>query len=195
MPLKTLLGSEEESVGTLVTVELGAVAHRSSVLSESLDRALEAFTLCNCSSVDLVALCEDISLDLVAELIICSVFKFEFLYVLFDLYAGLVEVTLHRLAYAVAVSNFLLAALVNCGDACLRLAEADLNCFVAVVLNGLDLCYDTGACLENCYRDECSVFPEDLSHADLGSHNSFLHLLPLSAGLRRLNLFLRSVFL
>ena len=111
-----------------MTVELGTVAHRSSVLSESLDCALEAFTFGNCSSVDLVAFCEDVSLDLVAELVLCSVFKLEFLYVLLNSNASLVEVALHSLANAVAVSNFLLAVLVDCGDSFLSLTEAYLNC-------------------------------------------------------------------
>ena len=28
---------------------------------------------------------------------------------------------------------------------------------------------DTRTCLENCYRNECAVFCEDLSHSDFGS--------------------------
>ena len=118
------------SVGTLVAMELGTVSHRSSVLSQSLDCALEAFTLGNCSRVDLVAFREDIGLDLIAELIICSVFKLEFLYVLSDRYAGLFEVALHSLAHTVAVSNLFFAALVNCGDSLFRLAVADLDCLI-----------------------------------------------------------------
>ena len=142
------------SVGTLMTVELGTVAHGSSVLSQSLDSALEAFTFCNCSDIDLVAFCEDVSLDLVAELVICSVFKFKFLNVLLNRCAGLVEVALHCLANAVAVSNFLVALLVNCGDSLFCLTKANLNCLITIVLDSLDLCYDTGACLKDCNRDE-----------------------------------------
>ena len=62
-----------------MAVELGAVAHRSSVLSKSLDRTLEAFALCNCGCVDLVAFREDVSFDLVAELVLSSVLKLKFL--------------------------------------------------------------------------------------------------------------------
>ena len=137
--LEDSAGIGRRSVGTLVTVELGAVAHRSSVLSESLDCALEAFTFGNCSCIDLVAFCEDVSLDLVAELVLCSVFKLEFLYVLLNCNASLVEVALHSPANAVAVSNFLLAVLVDCGDSLFRLTKAYLNCLIAIVLDGLDL--------------------------------------------------------
>ena len=51
-----------------MTMELGAVSHRSSVLSVTLDGALEAFTFGDRGCVYLVACCEDISLDLIAHL-------------------------------------------------------------------------------------------------------------------------------
>ena len=47
-----------------MTMELGTVSHRSSVLAVSLDCALEAFTFGNSGCIYLVASCEDISLDL-----------------------------------------------------------------------------------------------------------------------------------
>ena len=48
-----------------MTVELGTVSHGSSGLAISLDSALEAFTFGNSGSVDLVALGEDVCLNLV----------------------------------------------------------------------------------------------------------------------------------
>ncbi len=96
---------------------------------------------------------------------------------------GLVEVALHRLAYAVAVSDFLLAVLVNCGDALFSIAVADLNCLIAVILDCLDLCDYAGASLKDCYRNQSTVFLEDLGHTDLGCHNSFLHVYLFSAAL------------
>ena len=46
-----------------MTMEFGTMSHRSSVLTMSLDRTLEAFTFGNSGCVDLVASCEDVSLD------------------------------------------------------------------------------------------------------------------------------------
>ena len=164
-------------------MELGAVSHRASVLAVTLDGALEAFTLGNSSSIDLVAFCEDVSLDLIAKLVFGSILEEELTDMLLHGNTGLVEVALHRLAYAVAVSDFLLAVLVNCGDALFSIAVADLNCLIAVILDCLDLCDYAGASLKDCYRNQSTVFLEDLGHTDLGCHNSFLHVYLFSAAL------------
>ena len=66
-------------------------------------------------------------------------------------------------------------------DLFLLVCEADLYCAVAVVLNSLDLCYHTGTCLKNRYRNQYAVFIEDLSHSDFGCQNCFLHFSSLSA--------------
>ena len=48
-----------------MTMELGTVSHRSSVLAVSLDGALETFTFGNSSCINLIACCEDVCLDFV----------------------------------------------------------------------------------------------------------------------------------
>ena len=53
------------TVGTLMTMELGAVSHRSSVLAISLDSTLESFTLGNSCNINLIACCEDFCLDFI----------------------------------------------------------------------------------------------------------------------------------
>ena len=65
------------AVGTLMSVELGTVLHRSSVLAESLDRALISLTFGNGSRVDLVTDLENVSLDLVCYLVVCSILESE----------------------------------------------------------------------------------------------------------------------
>ena len=60
-----------------MTVELGTVSHRSAVLAQSLDDALEAFALGDCGRVDSVARCEDVGLDLVLDAVLGSVLKTE----------------------------------------------------------------------------------------------------------------------
>ena len=52
-----------------MAMELGTVLHRASVLAETLDRALEAFALRNSRGIDMIAGCEDVSLDLIADLV------------------------------------------------------------------------------------------------------------------------------
>ena len=145
---------------------LGTVLHRASVLAVTLDGALEAFALGHCGNIDLVAFCKDVSLDLVAELIVGSVLKTELLYMLFHGNTGLFEMTLHSPAYTVLVSNDLFAGLILGGDSFLCFAVANLNSFVAVVVYSLDLGNNTGACLKDSYRYYSTVFFEDLCHTD-----------------------------
>ena len=69
------------TVGTLMAMELGTMCHRSSVLSISLDGALEAFTLGNSGCVNLIACREDVSLNLIFYGILFSILKLEFSYI------------------------------------------------------------------------------------------------------------------
>ena len=141
--------------------------HRSSVLTKSLDCALEALTLADSGSINLVTLCEDVSLDFCAQGVLLCVLKLELSYLSLRAYASLLKVTLLCLVNTVSVDNFLLAACISVNDFVLLINEANLYCAVAVVLNGLNLCYYAGACLKNGYRNECAVFIEDLCHSDL----------------------------
>ena len=61
------------TVGTLMTMELGTVSHRSSVLTMSLDGTLETFTFGNSSCIDFIACCEDVCLDFVFYRILFSI--------------------------------------------------------------------------------------------------------------------------
>ncbi len=70
------------------------------------------------------------------------------------------------LCYTVTVNNFFLSAFVFVDDLVFLVNETNLNSFISVILNSLDLCYSTRSCLKNCYRSKCSVFVEDLSHSD-----------------------------
>ena len=51
------------AVGTGMTMVLGAVCHRSSLQTVSLDSTLEAFALGDSSCIDLIACCKRVSLD------------------------------------------------------------------------------------------------------------------------------------
>ena len=61
-----------------MSVELGTVSHGSSVLSVSLNRALETFSFGNRRRVDLVAGRENVSLDLILYGILFRVVKLQF---------------------------------------------------------------------------------------------------------------------
>ena len=82
-----------------MTVELGAVAHRSSGLAILSDSGLESLTLGNSGNVDLDALSEDVSLDLVINILVLSVLKSELLHKSLARNTSLIELTLHRLVY------------------------------------------------------------------------------------------------
>jgi hypothetical protein len=77
-----------------MTMEFGTVSHRSSVLSVTLDRALETFSLADRGRVNLVACLEDISLDLLLYLVVARVLKTELLEISSYKNFCLVELTL-----------------------------------------------------------------------------------------------------
>ena len=66
------------TVGTCMTMIFGTVSHRSSGLSMSLDSSLEAFTFGDCSSIDVISCCKDVSFDFLSYCIFSSVFESEF---------------------------------------------------------------------------------------------------------------------
>ena len=68
-----------------------------------------------------------------------------------------------------SVNDFLLAGLVFVDDSFLLVNEANLYGLVAVVLNGLDLCYNAGTSLKYGYGNQYAVVVENLSHSDFGS--------------------------
>ena len=118
-------------------MELGTMCHRSSVLSISLDGALEAFTLGNSGCVNLIACREDVSLNLIFYGILFSILKLEFSYISLVRNASLIKMTFLWLA-----DQFV--PLVN---------KTNLHCFVTIVLSRLNLCYHTGSCLKYGYRN------------------------------------------
>ena len=74
--------------------------------------------------------------------------------------------SLLSLCHAMAMSDLFLAALILVYNLVFLVNESNLNCIVAIVFNSLDLSYNTRASLKHCYRRQCSVFAEDLSHSD-----------------------------
>src|SRR5699024_2960808 len=152
-----------------VTVELGTMSHGSSVLSVSLDRALEAFTLGDSCGVYFIANLKDISFDLLCWSILLCVLKSELLYVSLSRNTGFCEMSLLSLCQAVAVNDLFLAAFIFVDDLVLLVNKSNLNCIVTVILNCLNLCYYTRTSLKNCYRCQHAVFVEDLCHSDFCS--------------------------
>ena len=157
------------AVGTLMAMEFGTVSHGTSVLSESLDGALESFSFADCRSVDFVACREDISLDFLSQRILGCVFESEFSHISLAGDSGLVEVSLHRFIHTMSVNDFFLACLVSVDDPFLLIHKTDLHRFVPVVFHGLDLSHHAGTGLKDGYRNEYAVVVEDLSHSDFGS--------------------------
>ena len=60
-----------------MAVILGTVSHGSSGLAVTLDRALESLPLGNSGSIYLIAVCKDISLDLLCQAVLFCIFKTE----------------------------------------------------------------------------------------------------------------------
>ena len=85
--------------------------------------------------------------------------------------------SLERLVHAMSVHDFLLSALVLVYNLVFLLYKADLNCLVTIIFLCLDLCHDTRTSLKYGYRNQRTVFVEDLSHSDFCSQYRFLHFL------------------
>jgi hypothetical protein len=158
-----------------MTVELGTVSHGSSVLTESLDSALEALALGDAGSIYMIAFSEDVGLDFLSQLIFGRVVKTELTNITLCGNAGLLEVACLRLVRAVTVSNGLNAVRVFRGDLFLVIYEADLNCLIAVVLYRLDLGNYAGTSLKNSNGDELAVVAEDLGHTQLPRKYCLVH--------------------
>ena len=179
--LEHAAGGRTCAVGTLMAVELGAVLHGPPVLSQSLDGALETFSLGSRRCVDLVALSEDICLNLRSQAVFFSVLELELPDILLGAHACLLEMPLLRLVGAVPVDNLFPAACVLVDDSLLLVHKAHLDCAVTVVLHGSHLRHHAGACLEHGHGDQYAVLAEDLSHSDFCRQNCFLHFSSLSA--------------
>ena len=122
-------------------MELGTVSHRTSVLSQSLDSALESFTFGNCSSVDLVAFCKDISLDHIAKIVLCCVLKLELSHKSLAGYASLCKMSHLSLVNTMSVTTCFLPFASLLTTFSFLSTNANLHCTVSIVLYCLDLCY------------------------------------------------------
>ena len=141
------------AVGTSMTVELGTVSHGSSVLSVSLDGALEALTFGDGRHINLVACGEDVCLNLLRQSVAFRILELQLSDVSLIGNAGLVKMAFERL-----VNQFL--SLVY---------EANLYRAVSVVLHGLNLRNHTGSGLKYGNRCQYAVFVENLCHSNFGS--------------------------
>ena len=164
-----------------MAMELGTVLHGASVLSKSLDGALEAFSFGDTGYIHPVPFREDIRFDFRAKAVLIGVLKLKFPDISLRACSGFFEVSLLGFVCAMSVDDFLFAARVLVDDSVLLIHEADLYCAVAVVLRSLYLSHHTGACLKHCHRNQSSVFVEDLGHSDFSCQNCFLHFSSLSA--------------
>ena len=110
--LEYLTGRGAGAIGTLMAMELGTVCHRSSVLTVSLDRALESLTFGDRRRVHSVASLEDVRLDFAAERILVRILKLKLSDESLAGNACLIEMALLRLVCAVAVNHFFLTRLI-----------------------------------------------------------------------------------
>ena len=122
-----------------MTVEFRTVSHRSSVLTKSLDRALETFTFGNSSCVYFVAFCEDISFDLICKFVICSVLESEFANKSLAAYASFVKVTFLCFVHTMSVSDFFFACCIFADNFFFLINKTNLHCTVTIVLYGFNL--------------------------------------------------------
>ena len=150
---------------------LGAVRHRAGVLIPAGHRAGEAMALGGAGHVDLVARDELVNLQHIIDLVTRAVIEAEFAQHALGFDASLLVVALNRLA------EQLLSALLG------QLAKTNLNGVVAIRFDSLGLHNRAGAGLDHSDRNKTAIFGEDLRHADLLTHDRFLHcfvLLPYS---------------
>ncbi len=114
------------TIGTSMTMIFGAVSHRSSGLSMSLDSTLETFTFGDCSCIDVIAVCKDVSFNFLSYCVFCSIFKSEFFNESLCCHTSFVKVTFFRFVNQF-FSDF---------------AIAHLNCSVSIVFLCLNLSYN-----------------------------------------------------
>ena len=152
-----------------MTVEFGTMSHRSSVLAMSLDSALESFTFGNSGCIHFISGSKNICFDFLSRCIFGCIVKFEFPYISLAGNSGFIEVALLSLLNTMSVNNFFLTALVFVDCSFFLVYISNLYGAVAIVVNGLDLGYYTGAGLKYGYRNQGTIFIENLSHSDFGS--------------------------
>ena len=111
------------------------------VLTKALDNALVALALGNAHNVDLVACCEDISLQHVANVHCGNIFQTELAQGLLGGNVCLLEVTCSCLVDLLGGN----------------LAEAQLNSLIAIALDSLLLHDGAGACLDDGDGDDLAV--------------------------------------
>ena len=122
----------------------GTVGLFKSLEVPALDDAGVTLTFAGARYVNLVAVCEHVSLDEVAYVVSAAIAESEFLQGLLRGNVALLEVAGERLAHALR----------------LLIAEANLNCIVAVVFNSLLLCDNTRTGFNNCYGHDSALFVE-----------------------------------
>ena len=150
------------AVGTGVACHrAGAVALTQTVLTVALDNALVALALGNAHNVHLVALCEDISLQHVANVHCGNIFQTELAQGLLGGNVCLLEVTCSCLVDLLGGN----------------LAEAQLNSLVAIALDGLLLHDGAGTSLDDGDGNDLAVRVEQLGHTDFLADNAFNHFL------------------
>ena len=126
-----------------MTMEFGTMSHRSSVLSKSLNSALESFTFGDCSCIDLIACCEDVCFDLICKIVLCCILKFELSYISLSRNTGFSEMSHFSFVYTMSVSDFLFAVGIFVDNFFFLINETNLYSAVTIVFNGFDLCYYT----------------------------------------------------
>ena len=131
------------------------------VLTITLDNALIALALGNADHVDLVAGCEDISLQHVANVHCGNIFQTELAQGLLGGNVCLLEVTCCCLVDLLGGN----------------LAEAQLNSLIAIALDSLLLHDGAGACLDDSYGNNLAALIEQLGHTDFLADNAFNHFL------------------
>ena len=80
----------------------------------------------------------------------------------------------------VSVCDLLIALAVLLDDLVLHVDKADLDCFITIILLGLDLGYYAGSGLKYGNGDKLTVICKDLSHSDLCCKYCLFHFLFLS---------------
>ena len=144
----------------LTAYRAGAVGVAKGLLAVTLDGALIAFTFAHAADIDCIAAGESICLDDIANVVGSAVIEPEFPERLLRSNICFVEMAFHGFVDLIG----------------LCVAVAQLDCIVAVVLNGLLLHNRAGADLNDSDRNDFSGFIENLGHADFLADDTFFHL-------------------
>ncbi len=135
--------------GCCLTMVLGAVGFRSTLVVMTFDRAGETFAAAGANNVDNLAFCEDISSQSLAYCVRRLFSESIFTQIFNWVDTSFFKLTLYRFCQMFFFDS----------------AVAELYCVVSVGFNSFNSCYHVWQNFNNAYRNQVAVFSEYLRHS------------------------------